>query len=316
MKSSLLALLAIFISFCSRGQLDFVYHKDYGNPEYRTLLFFHDGPGGNCAEFEAKMVPELLNYKYHVVVYDRRGEGRSDDPAATHSKDEMIGDIKLLNEVYHFKDLTIVAEGFGAILAKVFVESAPFPVEFINFINVPKDQATFVRKNMEGYAKNEGSPAFKANHAAFKSFSELDPSSFNYLASYYGFRRNLECTSKEKGFVPSISEEEKTRIQKFIGDPVKLNEWMCKSKANLLPIEDANLEFAQFELYPSMTTLSTIVKNVNLFVNTQASDFDRNEIDQLRSQLANAKIKEFDSKNHDLINVYSKEIVEFIALGR
>lgn len=315
MKSSLLAILAICISFCSRAQLELVYHKDYGNPEYRTLLFMHDGPGGNCAEFEAKMVPELLNHKYHVVVYDRRGEGRSDDPAATHTKDEMIGDIKLLNEIYHFKDLTIVAEGFGAILAKAFVESAPFPVESINFINVPKDQATFVRKNMEGYAKNEGGPAFKANHIAFKSFDELEPSSFNYLASYYSFRRNLQCSSKEKGFIPSISEEEKTKMQKIIHDPAKLNEWMCQPKANLLPTADANPEIAQFELYSSMTSLSATVLRVNLFINTQASDFNRVEIDQLRSQLTNTKIIEFDSKNHDLINVYPKEIAELIAVG-
>jgi proline iminopeptidase len=54
-----------------------LYSRAFGNAKDTPILFLHGGPGYNCAGFEVSTAQELANNGFYVIVYDRRGEGRS-----------------------------------------------------------------------------------------------------------------------------------------------------------------------------------------------------------------------------------------------
>jgi proline iminopeptidase len=57
---------------------------------------------------------------FYVIVYDRRGEGRSKDENATMTFKESFDDLKQLYTTYHIKKAHILAHSFGGIIGTLF----------------------------------------------------------------------------------------------------------------------------------------------------------------------------------------------------
>ena len=78
----LITSLLLSIIFFLNADAQEIYSKTFGNPNHEPILFLHGGPGYNCANFEATTAQKLANNGFFVIVYDRRGEGRSKDTNA------------------------------------------------------------------------------------------------------------------------------------------------------------------------------------------------------------------------------------------
>ncbi|WP_114791169.1 alpha/beta hydrolase [Niabella yanshanensis] len=102
-----------------------IYSKDYGNPQNPAVIFIHGGPGGNSNLFEGTTAQALADRGFYVVVYDRRGEGRSKDEAATMTFEESFRDLLDIYDQYHLKKAVILAHSFGGIIATLFVQQFP-----------------------------------------------------------------------------------------------------------------------------------------------------------------------------------------------
>ncbi|MFT3739163.1 MAG: alpha/beta hydrolase [Breznakibacter sp.] len=120
----LLAILSstIFFGFLNAQN---IYTKDYGNRKNPAIIFIHGGPGGNSNLFEATTAKKLADCGFYVIVYDRRGEGRSIDGNATMTFRESFEDILQVYEIHGIKKATILGHSFGGIIATLFTNLYP-----------------------------------------------------------------------------------------------------------------------------------------------------------------------------------------------
>lgn len=125
MKKALLLFCSI-ISFIINAQTNHtIYSKSYGQSENPAILFIHGGPRGNSTLFEGTTAQKLAEKRFHVIVYDRRGEGRSIDTTATFTYQEAIKDLIELYKNYNIKKATIIAHSFGGLVGTLFTEQNP-----------------------------------------------------------------------------------------------------------------------------------------------------------------------------------------------
>lgn len=54
-----------------------IYSAAYGKASDPAVIFLHGGPGYNSLDFEVTTAQKLADQGFYVIVYDRRGEGRS-----------------------------------------------------------------------------------------------------------------------------------------------------------------------------------------------------------------------------------------------
>jgi proline iminopeptidase len=125
MKKALLLFCSI-ISFIVNAQTNHtIYTKTYGQSENPAILFIHGGPRGNSTLFEGTTAQKLAEKGFYVIVYDRRGEGRSIDTTATFTYRESIKDLNELYQNHNIKKATIIAHSFGGLVGTLFTEQNP-----------------------------------------------------------------------------------------------------------------------------------------------------------------------------------------------
>ena len=84
-QSIIMKLFIIFFSLLILSvsiQAQDIYSKAFGNKKGIPVIFLHGGPGFNCVNFEVTTAQKLADKGFYVIVYDRRGEGRSLDDNA------------------------------------------------------------------------------------------------------------------------------------------------------------------------------------------------------------------------------------------
>jgi len=119
-----LLLVFIFtISIFANGQN--LYIKTYGNKENKALIFIHGGPSGNSTLFEGTTAQKLADKGFYVLVYDRRGEGRSADPEAKFTYEEAFQDLNFILKKYNLKEVTLIGHSFGGLVATLYTAKYP-----------------------------------------------------------------------------------------------------------------------------------------------------------------------------------------------
>ena len=132
-------LLLLLLCLVPKVDAQTLYTKAFGNPQHPAMLFLHGGPGYNCASFEISTAPLLAEQGYYVIVYDRRGEGRSTDPNAEFSLAEAAADMQNVLEQYKVTKAHLLGHSFGGILALKFARTHPEMVSSVVLISAPLD---------------------------------------------------------------------------------------------------------------------------------------------------------------------------------
>jgi len=65
-------------AFAASQKIDSLYVDAYGDKSNPAIIFVHGGPGYDSQDFEFSTAVPLSAQGYYVVVYDQRGQGRSD----------------------------------------------------------------------------------------------------------------------------------------------------------------------------------------------------------------------------------------------
>nr|WP_315157432.1 alpha/beta hydrolase [uncultured Flavobacterium sp.] len=122
----ILLLFGIVISFAVNAQTNnTIYSKSYGQSENPAIIFIHGGPRGNSTLFEGTTAKKLAEKGFYVIVYDRRGEGRSIDTTAAFTYQEAIKDLNELYKSYNIKKANIIAHSFGGLVGTLYTEQNP-----------------------------------------------------------------------------------------------------------------------------------------------------------------------------------------------
>lgn len=122
-------LLLFFVNLTPTLSAQTIYSKAYGKASNPAIIFVHGGPRGNSTLFEGTTVEALAARGFYVIVYDRRGEGRSIDTTATFTFKEAFADLNSLLQKYNLKKVTIIGHSFGGIVSTLYTDAYPEKVE-------------------------------------------------------------------------------------------------------------------------------------------------------------------------------------------
>ena len=116
------------IAFVGNFNSQSIYSKSYGDKSNPAIIFIHGGPSGNSNLFEGTTAQKLADRGFYVIVYDRRGEGRSTDPNATMTFEESFEDLNNIYKLYHIKKANLLGHSFGGIIATLYSNKYPSKV--------------------------------------------------------------------------------------------------------------------------------------------------------------------------------------------
>jgi proline iminopeptidase len=155
--------------------------KAFGERKDKPIIFLHGGPGYNSANFEATTAPELSKRGFFVIVYDRRGEGRSKDPSETFTFQQTFEDLKTIYQQYGLKRSTLIGHSFGGIVATLFAESYPEKVQSVILVSAPVSMQASFRHILAQSKVIYESRKDSMNLRYLSLLEQMDTTSFEYM---------------------------------------------------------------------------------------------------------------------------------------
>lgn len=188
MKNTLILLALLLTTVLTHSQT--IYTKAYGNPNDKPLIYLHGGPGYNSVGFEVTTAQELSENGFYVIIYDRRGEGRSTDVNARFTFKETFEDIKGIYKKYDLDKATLLGHSYGGIIALLYAEEFPNMVESAVLVSAPLSmQETFltILKSSKAIYKENND---RVNLSYINMLEKMDTSSLEY--SSYCFMHAMQ----------------------------------------------------------------------------------------------------------------------------
>lgn len=163
-----------------------IYSKAYGNPKNEPIIYLHGGPGYNSIGFELTTAKKMSKNGFYVVVYDRRGEGRSKDKNAKFTFQETFKDLTIIYKKYNLKKATLLGHSFGGIIGTLFAEKYPEKAKKLILVAAPLSmQETFlniIKTSKSMYIKNGD----KTNLKYIEMLEKMDTTSIAYSSYSFG----------------------------------------------------------------------------------------------------------------------------------
>lgn len=142
-----------------------LYSRAYGKPSNPPIVFLHGGPGYDAFAFEVTTAPVLAERGFYVIVYDRRGEGRSEDSTAAYTFSETFADLDSIYGQYKLKSATLLGHSFGGVIATLYAEQHPRRAKAVVLLGAPIDtQASLrniLRRSREQYSSVNDSTSLR-----------------------------------------------------------------------------------------------------------------------------------------------------------
>lgn len=142
-----------------------LYSKAFGHSSNRALIFLHGGPGSSAVYFEATTAQKLADKGFYVIIYDRRGEGRSVDKNAQLNYQEAFQDLNALYAKYGLRQATLIGYSFGGLVTTLYASKYPEKVRAIVLTSALVSQqqayATILRSTRALYQQRQDSVALK-----------------------------------------------------------------------------------------------------------------------------------------------------------
>lgn len=137
MKSTVTLVLFLFTATAQASQfIDKMYVNTFGDPANQALVFVHGGPGYDSWNFELTTAPALAARGYYVVVYDERGQGRSEPaPLAVYNYKSYADDLQEILTALNIKNPVLLAHSHGGPISISFDKYYPGVVKRIVLIS-------------------------------------------------------------------------------------------------------------------------------------------------------------------------------------
>ena len=110
--------------FLRAGPLHEIYFEQCGNPKGKPAVFLHGGPGGGT---DAKMRRFFDPKRYHIVLFDQRGSGKSRPHASLveNTTWDLVADIERLREHLGIERWLVFGGSWGSTLALAYSQTHP-----------------------------------------------------------------------------------------------------------------------------------------------------------------------------------------------
>ncbi len=180
MKHLLCAIGLLLVTAQVRSQA--LYLKTFGKPSAKPLIFLHGGPGYNSASFEGTTAKKLAEAGFYVVVYDRRGEGRSIDRKAAYTFAQTFADLDSIYAALALKKAALVGHSFGGVVATLYAQRNTEKVSSVILVGAPVAlQETFrtILRTSKGIYQQRGDAA---NLEYIAMLEKMDTATIQYMS--------------------------------------------------------------------------------------------------------------------------------------
>jgi proline iminopeptidase len=303
MRKIYLLLFCIITSLTINAQTTTVYSKAYGESKNPAIIFIHGGPRGNSTLFEGTTAQNLAEKEFYVIVYDRRGEGRSIDTTATFTFQEAINDLNQLYKLYNLKKANIIAHSFGGIVGTLFTDQNPEKVNSLILVGALFSQQETYDHILKTTKKNYKDKGDTLMLAKISEIEKLPKNSAEYRKECY------EVASQNHYF----------KMHYPTTDANELRETYEKSEfgKNNLRNDNAPLLFYKNESKTNIDTkpiLKKLKKQINLFAiyGQQDQIFSAKQLNDLKKIVTKNNFKVIDNCSHYLFVDQQKVFIDTI----
>ena len=285
-----------------------IYTKTFGNSKDKPVIFLHGGPGYNCVNFEATTAQQLADKGFFVIVYDRRGEGRSKDPNAKFTFNEAFNDLNNIYSEYKLTKSILIGHSFGGVVATLFAEANPKKIQSIIFVSAPVSlQATFkniMEKSKIIYQSRKDS----VNLNYISMLENMDTASIEY--SSYCFAHAMQ-----NGFYTpkNPTAEAKSLYSTFRTDT------LLKKYASQMNYQ-APQGFWKNEKYTTIDLTNNIEnlkkKKIKIFGLYGKNDglYSIRQVEGLQKQIGADNVKYFDSCSHNVFIDQQRQFIDDVKM--
>jgi len=280
-----------------------IYTKTFGSSKDKPIVFLHGGPGYNCVNFEATSAQQLADKGFYVIVYDRRGEGRSKDPNAKFTFKETFDDLNSIYQKYNLKKATLIGHSFGGVVATLFAETNPKKVQSIILVGAPVSlQATFkniLSKSKDIYQTKKDS----VNLNYIVMLENMDNASIEYSSYCFGH-------AMQNGF---YTPKNPTAEAKNIYSKFRTDSLLTKYASQMT--YEAPQGFWKNEKYTTIDltkNLQGLIKQKIKVLGLYGKDdglYSTQQITDLQNLIGSSNLKYFDNCSH---NVFIDQQTQFI----
>ncbi|MBL4594290.1 MAG: alpha/beta hydrolase [Flavobacteriales bacterium] len=281
-----------------------IYSKAYGDPKHEPIIYLHGGPGYNSIGFEITTAQKLSESEFYVIVYDRRGEGRSPDKQAAFTFQETFDDLDDIYKKFNLKNATLIGHSFGGIVGTLYTEQHPKKVKALVMVAAPVDmQETFlniIKTSKSIYEDKKDS----TNLMYIGMLEKMDKTSLAYSSYSFGH-------AMQNGFyMPKAPTKEALAIYTTLKTDTSFG-----SKGAVMTIE-APTGFWKNESYTSIDLtkhLSNILKKeIPLFglYGTEDGLYSEEQVTKLKNMMPTTNFKDIDNCSH---NVFIDQQDQFIT---
>jgi proline iminopeptidase len=174
-----LVAVCFLIHLSAFANTDGLFVRTFGSNQNKALIFIHGGPDHNSHDFEITTAPALEKKGYFVVVYDQRGQGRSDqvdELGYTYSK--YADDIKDLIERFNLVSPTLIGHSHGGSIALEALRKYPLQIQKVALIAAPVNwlaMSNAIFKNCESkYTLTGNSEYLRSLRELSEKYSRFD----------------------------------------------------------------------------------------------------------------------------------------------
>lgn len=302
LKPALTITLLFMTPFFSTGQN--IYIKTFGNKADQPIIFLHGGPGYNCATFEASTAQPLADNGFFVIVYDRRGEGRSDDKNAKFTFSETFDDLNGIYRQYQLKNTMLIGHSFGGMVATLYAQSNPEKVQCIVLVGAPVSlQASFrniIARSAVIYASKNDSMSLKY----ISMFEKMDTASLQYAT--YSFAHAMQ----NKFYSPKNPTEEAKKIHASLKTDTLITKYASKMTQQPTQGFWENEHYTTINLTDNLKKLQTQGVKIYGIYGKDDGLYSTEQVMGLQNIIGTPNLKYLDNCSH---SVFTDRQSEFIA---
>lgn len=301
MKNLLVFFFSILCFSCVNAQE--IYSKDYGEKQNPAVIFIHGGPSGNSNLFEATSAQKLADLGFYVIVYDRRGEGRSKDDNAKMTFDESFDDLLKVYNTYKIDKANILGHSFGGIVATLFTEKYPEKVKSLVLAGaLVSQQETYdhILTNAENKFVNQ-----PEKYAQILDIKRLSKNSAEYRKQCFDLASEMKYFS-----MPSPTEESRALRESY-----EKSEFYKSNFRNY----NSPIKFYQNELKNNVNNIAILKKirkkgiPISAIYGKEDAIFSTNQLNDVEKIVGKSNFKILENCSHYLFVDQQTEFIKFVS---
>ena len=288
-----------------------LYVKTYGESKKAPLIFIHGGPGYDSQNFEYTTAQKIADKGFFVVIYDQRGQGRSDvvtNPEIYKYK-AYADDLMAIINSFKIKAPVLIGHSHGGDIALKFEEYYPNVAQKIILVSAPVNFWSSMQNIELNCSKKYKTKKDVASEDDLKkTFQTLNTKGISLQDEVQYTSRAFQSAMKCGLYQPSRPTKESIKLNKFVEE-----KYIKPPQENLMyPMGN----FIVYENYTHIDYSNFVVKNASKIFGIYGSDdglFSTKTFDEIKSSLSTNKSKwAFTLINDSSHNVFIDQQEEFL----